>query len=234
MRALAKALVAEAWEGADGQPADLVIAVDDVELHNFGREELICQHFRAAIEDEVQRREFGLETEERLRARLRERCSFHLLCPMVEAYFFGDRPALVRAGCGLRVAPQLSNTDLEDFECCDANWLPRCVEIDGQMAAPPNPTPWWREQRHAKHYLEHLVEQNGGLYDEFVGGNVAFAKLAWPRVAAGGRSIALIRVMFEDLALFFGSNNPLGDQTPSPLTYPARTVDRTTLMLRNL
>lgn len=38
MAALAKAMIAEAWEGEDGKPADLIVVVDDVELHNFDQQ----------------------------------------------------------------------------------------------------------------------------------------------------------------------------------------------------
>jgi hypothetical protein len=234
MRALAKALVAEAWEGADGKPADLVIAVDDVELANFDQRQLVCEHFRVALEHELQGRNPSAATLQRMRARLRERCSFHLLCPMVEAYFFADRRALRRAGCAPNVAPRLSRPDVEDFECCDPDWASCWIAQNQQKAAPPIPMPWWREERHAKHDLEHLVDQNGGYYDEVIGGKAAFAELVWQRAAVDRESISLMSSMFEDLADFFGILNPLGDRRPSPLTYPERQVDRAALPLRNL
>lgn len=235
MKALARALIAEAWEGSDGKPADLVIALDDVEVHNFGREQLICDQLRAAIDHEFLRRGTSGKTEQRVRARLQERCSLHLLRPMAEAYFFPDKGAMQRAGCAADVVAQLVSADVEDFECCDVAWLPHCAEVNARMAAPPLPEPWWREERHAKHYLEHLVERAGGLYDEVVDGAPAFANLAWAKVPSDGGAIAFMRALFEDLADFFGLvTNPLGEGTPSASTYPERHVDRARLTLRNL
>lgn len=231
MQAFARALLAEAWEGADGKPADLVVAVDDVELHNFDQRDVVCDRFRAALELEIQCRAFGHTTEQRVRARLRERCSFHLLCPMVESYLFGDPTALHRAGCAPDVEPVLACTDLEEFESGDPRWLPACAAIDAQQAGRANP--WWCERRHAKHYLEHLVDRSGGFYDEVTGGREAFAELDWSRAANPG-TLALLRALIEDMADFFGVANPIGEGVPAALTYPVRSVDRARLLLRNM
>jgi hypothetical protein len=102
------------------------------------------------------------------------------------------------------------------------------------MASPPISAPWWREQRHAKHYLEHLVDRNEGIYEETLGGKSAFARLAWDGVPADQDSTPLIRSFFEDIADFFGIENPLGEGRLAPETYPERRVDRSTLTLRNL
>jgi hypothetical protein len=182
MQGLARAVLAEVWEGADGKPPELVVAIDDVELHNFDQREVVCDRFRAALELEIQSREFSHTTEQRVRARVRERCSFHLLCPMVESYLFGDPIALVRAGCAPDVEPVLACADLEEFESGDETWLPACAAIDAEQAARANR--WWCERRHAKHYLEHLVDRSGGFYDEVTSGQAAFAELDWPRAAS--------------------------------------------------
>jgi hypothetical protein len=236
MRALARAMVAEAWEGAGSKPADLVIVVDDVELHNFDQRGLICEHFRTAVERELERRAkvLGMGAEQRMRNCLRERCSFHLLCPMVEAYLFGDRHALRRAGCGPGVRPRLVNQDVEEFESTDPQWLPHCRTTNRRQADPPMPMPWWREERHAKHYLEHLAERSGAHYDEVVAGVAAFSRLDWRQVAASGGPAPLAWSLFEDVADFFAVPNPLSVGAGSSLTYPARHVHRASLTLRNL
>ncbi|NVB38017.1 hypothetical protein G6O69_09250 [Pseudenhygromyxa sp. WMMC2535] len=232
MLGLARALVAEAIEGADGTPADLAIALDDVELHNFGREAVICAHFRRAIEAELKRRSMSASHEARVRAQLQGRCSFHLLRPMVESYLFGDPGALRRAGCAASVQPQLVDPDVESFEANDPSWTPRCNATDANMAGR---YPWWRERRHPKHYLEHLVERSGGFYDECVHGAPAFSQLSWRNVASQPTWVPCIRALFEDIADFFGRpQSPLGSGTPSGLTYPARSVVRAGLTLRNL
>lgn len=230
MKAMAKALVAEALEGEDRSgPADLVIAIDDVELHNFDQREVICEQIREAIEGEIHDRSGSMQNERRIRERVRRHCSFHLMCPMAEAYVFGDVGALQRAGCSPSVRAHLTNSDLEDFECADSNWLPHCDDVDRRMALS---CPWWRERRHSKNYLAHLVDRSGGFYDEVLGGRDAFAGLNWAAVADGAR-IELMRALFEDLADFLERENPLGTGASSPLTYPGRSVRRDQLLLRN-
>jgi hypothetical protein len=234
MKALARRVIAEAAEGEDGSPADLVIAVDDLELHNFDQPEVVCDHFQRAMELEIEDRKLSQAAERRLRTHIRDRCSFHLLCPMVEAYFFGEPEALTRAGCAPGVEPLLVKEDVEDFECRDPVWLPNCTAENRRKAQPPNPMPWWREERHPKHYLEHLVARNGGFYDEVLGGNEALKALDWHRVPSDGQSVMFARALFEDVADFFGVSNPLGQGEPASFTYPARKVNRSKLLLRNL
>lgn len=237
MKALAKAMVAEAWGGEDGRPADLIVVVDDVELHNFDQQPLVCASFRAAVELELATRATAMRGTGRsideLRMRVRERCSFHLLCPMVEAYLFPDHAALVTAGCAATVEPRLVRPhDCEDFESCDPAWSPTCHTKNERMAA--SGYPWWQEQRHAKHYLEHLVEQSGGWYNETHAGRRAFETLDWSQVPSNS-GYPFVRALLEDLADFFVVPHPLGNAAlSSPLTYPGKQVDRRTLLLRNM
>lgn len=86
MKELAKAMLAEALEGKKrGQsPADLVIVIDDVELGNLGRENVIAEHFQAAVNNAIQLKAKGISAEDaRIRSVIRDKCSFHLLKPMV-------------------------------------------------------------------------------------------------------------------------------------------------------
>ena len=227
-------VLAEVAEGEDGTPADLVIAVDDLELNNFDQPAIVCRHFSLALEGEIERRALSQAAEERLRNRIRARCSFHLLCPMVEAYFFGEYESLTRAGCAPDVHPLLRDENVEAFNCQDPTWLPTCALANERKHRDANqPMPWWREERHAKRYLEHLVAQNGGFYEEVHGGSAAFRTLDWPRVPSGPEAVAFIRAMFEDIADFLGVTSPLGPLPAPSLTYPDRRVDRTQLLLRN-
>ncbi len=62
----------------------------------------------------------------RLAEQVAARCSFHLLMPMVEAYFFGDTAALLRAGA----KPEQSKfdgaaTDVERFSVTDERFTAR-------------------------------------------------------------------------------------------------------------
>jgi hypothetical protein len=234
MQALARAMVAEALDGADGTPADLVIVIDDLELHNVDQPELVCAHFRAAVELVLAARQLSLVAERRARGRLRERCAFHLLSPMVESYLFGDSAALQRAGCPLGVAPQLRSADYEDFWSTDPSWAPHIRAVHARQHAPPPSAPWWQEERHAKHYLEHLVSGGGRLYEETQSGADAFAALDWPKLPTNPTHLPLLRALFDDLGDFFGVVTPLPPGGPSPHTYPPRTVSREKLLLRNL
>lgn len=230
MATLARRMVAEAWIGRDGCPADLIIAVDDLELANQDQPALVIDHFKAAVHSEIIRHNLSEKESIELRTRLRERCSFHLLNPMIEAYFFGERDALTRAGIAPDRTPYLCGSDLEDFETNDPAWLPTCTEENVLRAVI---APWWRHQRHPKHYLVHLSPQDAP-YAERSDGIAALAQLDWPRVPAHSTATPFIRALFEDLAEWFGVDNPLGHGACAPETSPVHLKDRRNLVLRNL
>lgn len=151
---------------------------------------------------------------------------------MVEGYFYGDEDALVRAGVARGVNLHLVHPDPECFETRDPAWLPECQERNRKKSA--KGMRWWREEMHAKRYLEHLVARNGGDgYREVDGGVRAFQDLAWRDLSSVATEIAFARALFGDLADFLGVENPLGG-TPSALTYPIRPADRAHLLLRNI
>jgi regulator of protease activity HflC (stomatin/prohibitin superfamily) len=70
MKALARRVIAEAAAGEDGNPADLVIAVDDLELHNIDQPEVVCDHFQRAMELEIEGRKLSQSAEQRLRTHI--------------------------------------------------------------------------------------------------------------------------------------------------------------------
>lgn len=63
---------------------------------------------------------------------LSRRCSFHLLCPMLESYFFGEPAALARAGAA-RPALLSASRHLEAFESADlaSSTLTICASTGG-------------------------------------------------------------------------------------------------------
>ena len=75
-----------------------VMGIDDLELHG------VAERAAAAVRDAVSESLNGStwasseQRRKRLKAEVAGRCSFHLLVPMVESYFFADRSALDRAG----------------------------------------------------------------------------------------------------------------------------------------
>jgi hypothetical protein len=229
MLAMAQAMLNEVGIGKKGDPADLVIAIDDVELGNRGQEGTVVQHFRTAINEKLH--DFSESTQARYRSLLRERCSFHLLSPMVESYLFGDEKALSAAGVPTGQSPQLVSSDVEQFQTNDPAWLPTCYQ---ENALRNKATPWWSHERHPKHYLEHLTERAGVFYEETHHGKRALTDLRWAQVPKASMEAPVIRSLFEDIADWFGAPNPLGNGALHPDLYPPKSVNRVNLLLRNL
>ncbi len=230
MRKLAKALLIEARRGKTGISPDLVIAVDDVELHNDGQEQIIVEHLRSALKCVLEEQK---DDTWRLEAQilLRQKCSFHLLCPMVESYFFRDPDALVVAGVPKSEKPQLVHLDVEKFVTNDSSFLPECVVENKRRA---EHLPWWRHERHPKHYLEHLVKRGGKMYEETGGGKKALKTINWAAIPSAPTETRIIRSLFEDLAVWFNIANPIGLGDTHPSLFPEREVNPNDLILRNL
>jgi hypothetical protein len=207
---------------------DLVIGVDDLELANAHQPAVVAGWVRRAIREAIERHRYPAQAREALR----ERCSFHLLVPLVEAYFFGEEAALARAGVGAHVPVHRLGTNVEDFETDDPAFLPLAAAQNAQQAA--NNYGWWREERHPKRYLSFLVGRSGGLYDETVGGRAALETLDWGAVGADRQAVRFARSLFEDISAALEVANPLGAGATADCTYPSRAVRPETLTLRNL
>jgi len=233
MRALAKALIAEACIGKYGSPSDLVIVVDDVELGNIGQEHVIASHFREAVQKELDSHKGNITLYNEYKEQLQTRCSYHVLKPMVESYLFGDPAALTLAGVPDGKLPQLVHiSDVEEFETNDVGWLPTCVIENAKKVALG--IPWWRHEFHPKHYLEHLSASDEFGYDETEYGKRALIALDWTQVPENVNDFPIIRSLFEDLSLWFGVANPVGAGLLHPSFYPGATVRRSSLLLRNM
>lgn len=232
MVALAKAMFAEAVFGKTGTPADLVLVIDDTELGNLDREHIVTTHFRSAIESTVG--VYNMATQNRYRKILKTKCSFHLLKPMVESYLFGDDQALQTAGISQTTLPQLVHpSDTEAFETNDSSWLPICHKENTTRQVLH---PWWRHERHPKHYLNHLGKRGrpNYEYEETHHGRNALIALDWEQVPKQASDAPILRALFEDLADWFNIKNPLGSGCPSPYFYPSKLVHRDSLLLRNM
>lgn len=233
MKTLVDAMFAEAITGKEGHPADLVVVIDDVELGNLGQEDIVADHFRAAVQSKLNSYS-STATAERYRVQLREKCSFHLLKPMVESYLFSDQGALEQAGVAASTTPQLAHpTDVEAFESNDPVWLPTCF---AENARRQSNTPWWRHERHPKHYLTHLAERTDPnfCYDETRHGVKALNTINWQQTVKKPTDAAILCALFQDLADWFGVTNPLGTCSPSPHFYPTVSTVRANMLLRNL
>lgn len=236
MKELAKAMLAEAGIGRNGKPADLVVVIDDVELGNLGQESIVAAHFRAAVQ--VALSEYTGSALARYQDILREKCSFHLLKPMVESYLFGDDIALRLAGVPDGSNPKLVNPeDVEQFETNDPAWLPTCYLENAKKHQ--HAKPWWFHERHPKHYLEYLVGLGQVFYEEKQG-KEALLELDWKKIPEHRANnpiiradMPIIRSLFGDISDWFGIANPLPGKT-NPAFYPDRKVNRAKLLLRNM
>lgn len=229
MVSLAKAMFAEVFPGKHGSPADFVIVIDDVELGNLGQEALIAEHFRAAVNEVFRQRNHDFRTESRLRDELRQKCSFHVLKPMVEAYLFGDPNALQLAGIPNTVISRLVHpTDVEQFESNDPNWLPFCQAENLQKQLQNKP--WWRNELHPKRYIEYLTDNT---YEETENGKEALFGLDWRTVPKNHLDIPIVRSLFEDISDWFGIVSPINGNT-DPNFWPLRSINRADLLLRNM
>lgn len=197
---------------------DFVLVVDDLELPNVGTPSHVTQ-----LVSEAFRRALGTATHRQL-ARLRTRVSFHLLCPMLEAYFFGETAALVRAGAS-RDAILDPERHLEELEFPDVLFLePTDVREH----------PWKRPDRyrHPKRYLSYLVDPDDTeltTYKETRDGARALATLDWAQVFAyQPPGLAFASALFDDLA------DALGVPCPFPGDPHLLTRRRADGTLRNL
>ncbi len=229
---LAKAMLSEVVLGKKGKGADLVVVIDDVEIGNLGQEDVVVQHLKNAITSVLAK--YSQSVQNRYRILLQQNCSFYLFKPMVEAYLFGDRCALTISGVPNTCFPKLIHpTDVEQFETSNQNdkvWLDICQEENQKKQQYQ-----WHHEYHAKHYLEYLTNSNQKVfYDETTCGKQALQKLNWCNVPKCGTDMPIIYSLFEDLADWFGVSNPLGKRNLSTHFYPARTVNASTLLLRNL
>jgi hypothetical protein len=204
----------------DDPPADFVLGVDDVELANARAPERITGSLRNALATNLPQ----WQHTEQLRTDLAARCSFHLMAPMTEAYFFADPQALARATAPSAHHPccfDPSARDVEEFYIDDPPFL--------TPANSPQPQryDWRRANRelHPKHYLEYLTDETlagRGRYDEVQHGAPALAELEWAEVirhdiARPTPFARFARSLLADLADMLGT---------APLGIPLADLDR--------
>ncbi|MBT9557002.1 MAG: hypothetical protein IV100_13280 [Myxococcales bacterium] len=211
----AMALVARAAQTALGDKhstaADLVVIVDDVELPNMHQIPRVAGVMRKAVETHLDAiPNAGVRS--RTAAALREKVSFHLAAPMVEAWFFADPNALTLAGVPVGANPVFSaSTDPEDFDTSDASYAaatesacPVWCTKRGKKDRPK----WLGSQdrrKHPKGYLQWLciapAQKSCTSYSESTGGATALGNLDWNAVATRPAAhFSLLKALIEDLA----------------------------------
>lgn len=137
------------------EAADLVVILEDLEPPNVDSPEEVLGYVRAAVVAHLN----GVQSRAPRTAQvLRERVSFHLASPMIEAWLFGDPPALKRAGVPAGKQARLQDAKaLERFATQDAEYE-QATRLDCPRLS-DNKKPKWLgpdRQRHPKGYLQWL------------------------------------------------------------------------------
>ncbi|MEQ1568454.1 MAG: hypothetical protein ABMA64_22650 [Myxococcota bacterium] len=181
---------------------DLAVVVDDLELANADQAAVVVDRVRAFARGWAEPDKTGAKALE-----LRERVSFHLAVPMLEAWFFADPPSL---GLAADRAPRLVGDDPERFETDDPAYLEHEVRHCPQGAA-------WRSAeptRHPKRYLQWLFRDAptgcGTTYKESDHGVEALRALDWRRSLARAASMTYLRALIRDLEDALGPSSLVG------------------------
>jgi hypothetical protein len=213
---LANRLIADADPGrsAKAEPPDFVVLLEDVEICNLHQVGAVVGHFAAAVQHELAG---DVSPRGVLRAeRVRERCSFHLVSPMIESYFFRDVER-VRPQVALQREPHevLAAQDVEFFDVSE--------EAHFCTHACPRGKDYWSNAgnnagsaraRHPKHYLHYLADPDAErriqeVYKESRQGAEILRTLEWASVFEGQRdNLTLLRAMLDDIAEMIGCASP--------------------------
>jgi hypothetical protein len=229
---LAQALIADVEPGSRRTGhVDLVIAVDDLELCNQDQAGMVTERFGRAVQEELDARDFNGDSRRRVGEKLRTRCSFHLFSPMTEAYFFGEKAALTRAGSKRSNCFPADLTDIEAFHVNDPDFE-KVAEGVRPWAIRPS-----ERQRHPKHYLgflctpvdDSLSEKNEiRHYRETRQGTAALEMLDWRMILSQSGHGLFARSMIADIA------DALDRENPAPGECAPETLRRDNGLLRNL
>lgn len=242
MKDMVNAMFSEILAGKkpNGSPPDFVIVIDDVELGNVGREHVVVDSFLTAVNAKLVQLQ-GLHSAAQFNSiqnRIRTCCSFHLLCPMVEAYFFSAPNTLTHGGVAAAINPRLVHpTDVEQFDASpdpDPAWQATCISKNATQIAL---MPWWRTERHPKHYLTHLLSvSKAPAYHETTLGASMIEATHWPTVAKNQTDSPIISALLEDIWDWYGIFPPAGQcvGTSSNVVYRVGTTPPLQLILRNL
>lgn len=224
--------------------ADRVVILDDLELVNMSWPARVVESVRLAVSrhlEDLARR--GQGPVEPLAQALRERASFHLAVPMLEAWFFGDPEVL--GAMALNSWPALRpGLDPEAFQTADLEY----ASDDGSACKPwqhltgkrrkLHRPEWDRPDRcsHPKAYLAWLMKDPAvkrcSRYRETDHGVRALERLEWRRVLSQSEHYAYLRALIEDLSITL--DEPLEWLADPPVSVPTRYRHGGATVLRNL
>lgn len=245
-------LVARAIQEAIGDrrrtAADLVIIIDDLELANADQPDRVVAVVRRAAQVHLE----SLATtgmKDRARVALRDKISFHLVAPMIEAWFFADQQALRDAG----VSPHTrvvfdAATDPERFETDDPQYLAAteqdCTVLATFTSAKKKKLrPKWLgallRAHHPKGYLQWLTRDPNAKactrYSETKHGGPALAGIQWPTLLKRPDAhFSYLRALVEDLEDGLCTTPAGGPFQGSPAPLTSRTSIPEDAVLRNL
>lgn len=223
----------------NGVTPDLIIVIDDVELGNVGQEEVVANAFCAAIASKLKllQAEHSANYFAVICQKIKTSCSFHLLNPMIEAYFFADIRMLIDKFC-LSVPPVLLHaTDVEKFDArndVNVDWTDFCSREDRKKSKVCN---WWKTGLHPKHYLSHLIAASElPPYHEVATGARMIEGTTWESISKMPTDSPSISALLEDIWDWFGVPPSPGEflGTASPATYRVRVKNPKNMLLRNL
>lgn len=205
-------LIGTVWPDQPRDMPELVIAIDDLEEPNFDQPGVVIDWLRRginhAIADMRAKGSLNVMEEREVRARLRDRVHFHLLAPMIEAYFYDAAAAW--GTLNIPIAPILMSTDVEDFTVTDPTYLQQLLPNAGMVL------PWQYGTHHPKEYLIHLRGNN--LYREMIEGRNALAALDWSIYENPDTNTQYARSLFDSIANVLNQPNPLGSWVCAPIT----------------
>jgi len=225
----ARELVGRAAQEAMGDgrrylAADIVMVLDDLELHNRHQPARVAQVFRRAVSEHLA----GLQgARARTAAMLQAKVSFHIIVPMIEAWFFEDRGALTTAGMPPVATPLLAAQDVEAFQTNDPAYLAAteaacpCWAITRKKPTRPKWLGDLPREHHPKGYLQWLcldgAKKNCTTYDETEGGGNALRGLDWASVLAQPAAQSrYLRAFLADLADGLGQSPTTGAVAEDP------------------
>lgn len=224
-------------------PADLVLIVDDLELNNAHQPERVVSVMRRAVEKHLE----GLREKhirDQTRECLRAKVSFHLIAPLIEAWFFADPKALQKAGVPDGKAVFFgTEVDPESFKTTDGAYL-KATEADCpclDRKRPKKTRPKWlgniRRDFHPKAYLQWLcldpLAKTCTSYSETKSGGPALAGLSWEVLLKRPPAhFAFLRALIDDLEEGLEAIVPGSSRQVAELT--RRLPRQTGLVLRNI
>lgn len=235
------------------QDADLVLLLDDLELTNIGRANVVVSRVRGAFKkliDDCLDARGGLAAD-RLARWLRKTVSFHLAAPMVESWLFADPNGLTHASVpGARLpSPAHLGQNPEQIALTDPAYLNddgaycACCKQPGCANQPSKLRPLWlgtgvqgRREQHPKAALAWLhrdaYAERCSSYKESEHGAESLARLNWCAALRDPAGMTFLRALHNDLAEGLGERALILPGTSAPET--TFWSGRTSGVLRNL